>query len=653
MTWINIKYKNVQLDEIICKSASTPAIVLILLKAINGIKKSLNFLICFWLPSLRQSFILRWHLLCIFNFVVFGGSLSAQKNQHPQNPDVECMSLNWNSLLDTIYNFETRNKIREIVDLYYRYRHCFSEKYEINEQFNVLDKLMGILVKEGYMSLAEELDSLAYHFTENKAPEYKYRYTAQQFMVFSRVPFFQLDEIYNDLLSDIMAVGDQTTECVIRDIYLNWLFTRGEIKKTEIVFLEFESRGSFLNCNHCRLYLTAFLAVHSFIELKYPGWNPDKMHKYADQALQCISASQRAADEVDYLLIIRSYYLRQGKVRLAEDCLERAMSIGMTLPACNSKLDVQMVWLQEKLMPQLSGEYKIFMQDFLKNYQRQAEQTSINNFNLYSHIALSRKHLNEATLQAAINQKQEETLLEYASREASLILILITLGLLMISSIIILYQYRSRLLQKQNIQKQLAEIEKFNAFYDGELLERERISRDLHDSVGSMLAAARFKLQMNQMEDMDGMLAKAIAEVRVISHNLKPLYLKDKSMVEALKELCEQLSSTKMEVLFFVSEIPNERLESMKESIYRMVQELIFNAMKHAHASRLIVQLRGEGDYFILDAEDNGQGFEENTHKGIGLSNIDSRLLDLKGSMDIKTSNQGTTIEIRIPIFHT
>ena len=95
---------------------------------------------------------------------------------------------------------------------------------------------------------------------------------------------------------------------------------------------------------------------------------------------------------------------------------------------------------------------------------------------------------------------------------------------------------------------------------------------------------------------------------------------------------------------------PN-RLENIKEiQIFRIIQELLTNIVKHANASEATIQLAGHGDTLSITVEDNGRGFTNN-NAGIGLTNIAKRVTEIKGSYEIDSVlGQGTSVIINVPI---
>lgn len=271
----------------------------------------------------------------------------------------------------------------------------------------------------------------------------------------------------------------------------------------------------------------------------------------------------------------------------------------------------------------------------------------------------------EAQLKIEEGKKLQQAALEKQKRWRNIILgsavfTFITLGFL---------YNRRRLRQKNQYQRELnrQQNELFNAIAAAQDQERKRIAEDIHDSLGSILSAAKLKLSALQDEQpgFSGpsqnwktileLLDEASAELRNISHNIMPATLSKLGLVAALKNLVSQLSSHSGIQFHFTSHEMEKRLDEQTEmSIYRIILELINNSIKHAGATRVTVQLIRHPGYINLSVEDNGQGFNYEkalqAKKGIGLGNIRSRVGYLEGKMDVDSvPGHGTTVIIDIP----
>ena len=247
----------------------------------------------------------------------------------------------------------------------------------------------------------------------------------------------------------------------------------------------------------------------------------------------------------------------------------------------------------------------------------------------------------------------------------------ILIGSFLFLLIVLIFLYnRYRLKQKNRYQQERnrQQNELFNAIVSTQDQERKRIAQDLHDSLGSVLSAAKLKLsaleasqpgfspeQQETYQSSLELLNEAVAELRLISHNIMPATLSKLGLVAALQNLIGKISSKSGIQFSFAAHGFDVRLDENTEiSIYRIILELINNIVKHAAAKKASVQLVHYPDYINLVIEDNGLGFESakalREKKGIGLGNILSRVEYLKGSIEIDSSpGKGSTVIIEIP----
>jgi len=151
------------------------------------------------------------------------------------------------------------------------------------------------------------------------------------------------------------------------------------------------------------------------------------------------------------------------------------------------------------------------------------------------------------------------------------------------------------------------------------------------------------------------MLDTSIRELRRVAHNMMPEMLAKFGLDEAVKEYCNTINATKLLTVKYQSIGMENRLDKATEIIiYRIVQELLNNVLKHATASETFIQLIREKDRLNIVAEDNGKGFDtgllENS-KGAGWVNIRSRVEYLKGQLDIHSEpGKGTLVNIELNI---
>lgn len=212
------------------------------------------------------------------------------------------------------------------------------------------------------------------------------------------------------------------------------------------------------------------------------------------------------------------------------------------------------------------------------------------------------------------------------------------------------------------------------AVIEAEERERRRIGADLHDSVGQLLSAAKLNLSgleheltgdaclappaQGLLELAIGSLDESLREVRAISHQLVPNALIRQGLAGAVRELAQKLSTPAAGLRITLDAIGLEqRLPALVEGVlYRVVQELIANIVRHAHADEVTIQLVHHGPELTVLIEDNGVGFDleealARPEAGIGLRNLYSRITYLNGRLDIDArAGRGTIVTIEVPV---
>jgi two-component system, NarL family, sensor kinase len=178
----------------------------------------------------------------------------------------------------------------------------------------------------------------------------------------------------------------------------------------------------------------------------------------------------------------------------------------------------------------------------------------------------------------------------------------------------------------------------------------------LHDAIGGILSAAKLnfsaaKKENEAFDNAQKLLDLASSEVRRISHNMTPEILLKEGLIPAIEDFCYHIQQAKgLNIDIQTFELPTMS-EKVNLAIFRILQELINNTLKHAKATEILIQLNG-GQYGInITFEDNGLGFDyQHISKGLGLKNIEKRISAMNGTLDLKsTQNQGASFFITLP----
>ncbi|MBK8952374.1 MAG: hypothetical protein IPM85_08935 [Chitinophagaceae bacterium] len=201
-------------------------------------------------------------------------------------------------------------------------------------------------------------------------------------------------------------------------------------------------------------------------------------------------------------------------------------------------------------------------------------------------------------------------------------------------------------------QQQLVSLQ---SMINGQETERSRIAKDLHDGLGGLFSTIKMHFSTLQHErnelQKDPLFTKsyemvntASEEVRRIAHNMMPEVLIRIGLVQAIQELCNSISAGKLLNVSMQSYGMDQRLNSSTEvMLFRIMQELINNIIKHAKASEAIIQFNRENNRLIVTVEDNGLGFnmaENEDKKTAGLQSVESRVHYLNGKLSIDSQKK-------------
>ena len=198
--------------------------------------------------------------------------------------------------------------------------------------------------------------------------------------------------------------------------------------------------------------------------------------------------------------------------------------------------------------------------------------------------------------------------------------------------------------------------------------ERTKMARELHDGLGSMLSGIKhsFTAMTNDFELNDKQkllfhsnldkLNESIKELRNISHNMASDALLKYGLENSLRDYCNNASlNSGIPVSFAALDTKDLNIgEEKSVHIFRVIQELFQNIIKHADAKNVVVQLSNNNKNLYITVEDDGRGFDlagTKKREGIGLKNIESRIKLLKGDLDYKTApGKGTSVMMIIPV---
>ncbi|WP_316802948.1 sensor histidine kinase [Pedobacter nototheniae] len=239
--------------------------------------------------------------------------------------------------------------------------------------------------------------------------------------------------------------------------------------------------------------------------------------------------------------------------------------------------------------------------------------------------------------------------------------------LMMIAIIYFVYIYQRKLAVKANAYQEIEklmqqqELQSVYSLIKGQEQERKRIAEELHDNVGGLLATLKIysdlsvaKNDFDEVKRLNGKingLTESLGnEIRKLSHALDLRTLSGFGLKVAVEQLCEAITDSGKIKVTTIVDLAQPVAESISIQLYRIIQELFTNTLKHAMATAVRLEVTLIENEITLIYEDNGKGFEINTitNAGMGIDNIHSRVGYIKGKLTFDSTSKGTTYIIEL-----
>lgn len=362
------------------------------------------------------------------------------------------------------------------------------------------------------------------------------------------------------------------------------------------------------------------------------------------------------------------YYQLKGSLDKAKEFASQAQQVSVT-----TNMDVQRAQVL-KLLSNIHFSMRDIPAGYSYAWQHEALQDSILNKSIREKTAEMEKVFEVEQKDNKISALEKEKRLQLLNIEQknniNSLLIAVVAALILIGLLVYRNYMHKQSLQKQRIveletEKKLAATE---ALLQGQEQERYRLAKDLHDGLGGMLSGISYSFSNvkenlvlsheNQLVFERGldMLNSSIQEMRRVAHNLMPESLLHFGIDAALRDYCKKMNDTGMIRVSYQSlGLQKESLDQTTALVvYRVIQELLNNAIKHAHAKDVIVQLSLNERKLSITVEDDGIAFDTSTldtAKGIGWNNIRSRVKFLNGRVDLDSQpGKGTSIFIEVDV---
>lgn len=286
-----------------------------------------------------------------------------------------------------------------------------------------------------------------------------------------------------------------------------------------------------------------------------------------------------------------------------------------------------------------------------------AYRDSINNMQTMQRMADERTNYEVSQKQLEVNILNREK----QNQQTTVFFLFIILGLTIMLLGTLFWFYKSKSKEKMRLHQQ----ELLNARLEIQEQTYRNISQELHDNIGQALSLVKININIVDINDREAaieklaesknLLTKAIQDIRDISKTLNTDFINEIGLANAVDQQLQLLKRTGLYSTQLVVKGDIHNYEPQRELlIFRIVQELLNNIVKHAQADKILVSMNYEAEKLVINVWDNGKGFDIQTqqlypNKGLGLRNIHNRLKLIKGTIFFESEpKKGTTATIEI-----
>jgi signal transduction histidine kinase len=355
-------------------------------------------------------------------------------------------------------------------------------------------------------------------------------------------------------------------------------------------------------------------------------------------------------------------YAETGRYQEALDVLTRSLTIAKQISVLEEEMSALLGLAKLKALTNQPDSAFVLMKSYIvlkdSAYDVRLQQQILDVQNKYENEKL------EQDLQLVKTEK-EYAEISLKQRKTQLWLLIFIIISMTGAGIFIFYRHQQRQKAAIDAEKILEQETRMSAVFQVQEEERRRIAKELHDGLGQTLGAIKLNYQsisrkailpeyLSEFRNLEMMLDNANHEVRSISHQMMPKELEQFGLIAAVEGMLKiNLEKTPLKYSFEHNGFKDRIGNQIELVLFRVLQELVSNVIKHSKADLLNVQLIRHTSHVVLNVSDNGIGFDVNRYekKGIGLLNIASRIDGIKGHLHYESAlGEGTTVTVRSSI---
>lgn len=380
--------------------------------------------------------------------------------------------------------------------------------------------------------------------------------------------------------------------------------------------------------------------------------------------------------QIKALEVLGEYYYHHSRYKLAESSFKKALDLSRRMKYYDYSRQFSYRLYE---CSNYSGQYKK-ASEYLLYFVHVSD--TLNQIKNSEHLVSLIGKFEQKELQTEkIDLEKDKRLFELKSRRSNFTLysLLFSIAAILLAGFFVILFYQQKLETSQIIHTQSEQInnqkikelenslhlQSMQSMIDGQESERERIAQDLHDSLGGVLSTIKLRFDKlvhdQKIEEKEAytklykLIDTACDEVRYISNDLKPGSLEKLGLIEAIKDMLNRYkleNGPEIIFQFYGFEEGGSIDSNVALNIYRIIQELVNNCIKHSKAKEIFVQIQKKGNTMTISVEDDGIGFDNDSAiKGMGLENIRSRVNYLRGEFIVESSlGQGSMFLVNLPI---
>lgn len=370
---------------------------------------------------------------------------------------------------------------------------------------------------------------------------------------------------------------------------------------------------------------------------------------------------KKVSNEVDATILlvrISESYRLTGDYQKAKNFAIKSLELAIEV---SNNLRIQAAFMELYEISRAQNDFRSSLDYFQSFVQYRDSVFSLEKENAIAELQTQYETEKKEQELKVLKASSELQAIELAQTRNLIVIVVLLAAFILLAISLLNSRRRHKLKARLADEKKQLQKTRFKAVIDAEEKERKRIARELHDGLGQLLSTARLTISSLDEDEEDpkiqnsiNLIDTAVQEVRSISHNMMPNALTAYGLEAALHDLVLKINQAEKIEVKLDKETTVQLDESKSVAVYRVVQEVLNNAIKYSQASEILLLITEIGSELSILIKDDGNGFDTDeirNSSGIGWSNIYSRMELIGGQVSVFSKvNEGTTVKLLVPL---